>query len=168
MLVSLIAAVASNRVIGRGGEMPWKLPADMAYFKRLTMGHPVIMGRKTFLTLKKALTGRLNIVLSRDPSFSAPGVLCARTADQALGLAAATLSPPPEEVFVIGGAQVYSLFLPHADRLYITHVDADVEGTELFPEIDPFVWTVVRSEPGVADEKNTLPHRFVVYERKKS
>ncbi len=168
MLVSLIAAVASNHVIGRGGEMPWRLPADMAYFKRLTMGHPVIMGRKTFLTLKKALTGRLNIVLSKDPSFSAAGVLCARTANEALRLAASTLSPAPQEVFVIGGAQIYSLFLPHADRLYITHVDADVEGTELFPEIDPSAWTMVSIKPGAVDEKNALPHRFVVYERKKA
>ena len=168
MRVSLVAAVASNRVIGRDGVMPWRLPADMAYFKRLTMGHPVIMGRKTFLTLKRALPGRLNIVLSRDVTFSAQGVLLARTADEALGLAASTLFPIPEEVFVIGGAQVYSLFLPRADRLYITHVDAEVEGTELFPEIDPLQWVSVQSEAGVVDSANALPHRFVVYERKKS
>jgi dihydrofolate reductase len=168
VLVSLIAAVAANRVIGRDGAMPWRLPADMAYFKRLTMGHPVIMGRKTFMTLKKALTGRLNIVLSRDPAFTAAGAIAARSVDEALDAAARALQPDNPEAFVIGGAQIYALFLPRADRLYITHVDQDMVGTELFPELDLSEWKIVHSEAGAADGANPLPHRFVVYERKKS
>jgi dihydrofolate reductase len=166
MLVSLIAAVASNRVIGRDGAMPWRLPSDMAYFKSLTMGHPVIMGRKTFLSLEKALSGRTNIVLSRDPAFKAPGARVVHSAEEALEAAAAEASAA--EIFVIGGAQIYRLFLPRADRLYITHVDAEIEGTELFPEIDPAQWRVMESTAGALDERNTLPHRFVVYRRERS
>jgi dihydrofolate reductase len=160
MLVSLIAAVATNRVIGREGKIPWRVPADIAYFKRVTMGHSLIMGRKTFQAIGKPLPGRRNIVLTRDPSYQASGCMTARSLEEALGHATG------DEVFVIGGAEVYALFLPRADRLYITHVDRAVTGDELFPAFDEREWTVVESASGTVDRTNPLPHRFVIYQRR--
>jgi dihydrofolate reductase len=161
MPISIIAAVAAANVIGRGGKLPWRIPADLAYFKRLTMGHGIIMGRKTFQAIGKPLPGRRNIVMTRDPEFHAPGCITARTVPEAMAAAG------PGEVFVIGGAEIYSLFMPSTERLYITHIDVDVTGDEFFPDIDERVWRAVGSEQGIVDEKNTLPHRFVVYERRR-
>jgi dihydrofolate reductase len=159
MPVSIIAAVARNNVIGRGGKLPWRLPEDLAFFKRVTMGHPVIMGRRTMESIGNPLQGRKNIVLSRDPGFNPEGWIVARTAGQALEISGGG------EVFVIGGASVYALFFPMAARLYITHVDDDFQGDAFFPPLDGREWRVVRSEPGIVDAKNPVPHRFVVYER---
>jgi dihydrofolate reductase len=177
MTVSLIAAVAKNRVIGRAGKIPWRIPSDMALFKRLTMGHAVIMGRKTLESIGKPLAGRTNIVLTRDPGFSRPGVIPAHSPQEALerareAAAAEAAHGPgrepstaePAEVFVAGGAEIYALFLPRADRLFITEINADIEGDELFPIIDPGDWTVIRSEPG---GPGAPPHRFVLFERKR-
>ncbi len=161
MPVSLIAAVAANRVIGRGGMLPWRLAADMAYFKGITMGHTLVMGRKTFQTIGKPIPGRRIVVLTRDPAFSAPGCLIARSPDEAMARSAS------DELFVAGGAEIFALFLPLAERLYITHVDSAVSGDTLFPEIDYRQWRVVSEKPGVVDEKNPLPHRFVVYEKRR-
>ncbi len=162
MTLSLIAAVAKNGVIGRGGRLPWRLPADLVYFKRVTMGHPLIMGRKTFEAIGKPLEGRRNIVLSRDASFQAKGCASVHSIPEALEAAGSET----EEIFVIGGAHIYDLFFPLARRLYITHVDADVKGDAAFPRIEEREWRAVRSEPGFVNEANPLPHRFVVYERK--
>jgi dihydrofolate reductase len=160
MPVSIIAAVARNGVIGKGGRLPWRLPEDLAFFKRVTMGHPVIMGRRTMESIGKPLSGRKNIVLSRDPGFNPEGWIAARTAEEALEISGGG------EVFVVGGASVYGLFFPMAARLYITHIDADFQGDAVFPAFDEREWRVVRSEPGIVDAKNAVPHRFVVYERK--
>jgi dihydrofolate reductase len=146
MPVSIIAAVAKNRAIGRDGKLPWRLPEDLAFFKRVTMGHPVIMGRKTMQSIGKPLSGRKNIVT-------------ARTVEEALKAAG------DGEVFVIGGASVYELFFPLAARLYITRIEADFEGDVFFPDFDTAEWRIVRSEPGIVDVKNTISHRFVVFER---
>jgi dihydrofolate reductase len=159
MPVSLIAAMARNRVIGLEGRLPWRLPEDMAYFKRHTMGHAVVMGRKTLEGIGKPLAGRTNIVLSRDPSFQADGCLIAHSASEALGLSGGA------EVFIIGGESVYALFLPLASRLYITFIDSDYRGDAFFPAVNEAEWREVRSEPGIVDGKNTVPHRFIVYER---
>jgi len=159
MTVSLIAAVASNGIIGRGGILPWKLPGDLARFKSLTMGHPVIMGRSTFQSLGKALEGRTNIVLSRDPRLNLDGCTVVHTAEEALEAAVGTGT---DEVFVIGGAEIYARFLPHAQRMYLTHVDAEVEGDAVFPEVDWSHWRTTKEVPGRA---GSLPHRFVDYER---
>jgi dihydrofolate reductase len=159
MPVSIIAAVAKNRAIGRDGKLPWRLPEDLAFFKRVTMGHPVIMGRKTMQSIGKPLSGRKNIVLSRDPGFNPDGWVAARTVEEALKAAG------DGEVFVIGGASVYGLFFPLAARLYITRIEADFEGDVFFPDFDTAEWRIVRSEPGIVDVKNTISHRFVVYER---
>ena len=164
MTISLIAAVAANGVIGRGGKLPWKLPDDMARFRALTMGHPVIMGRPTFESLGRPLAGRRNIVLTRAPGLAVEGCVVVHSLDAARQAAAGETSRlPAEEAFVIGGAAVYALFLPEARRLYLTWIDAEVDGDATFPAVDWSQWRVTserRGDPGAAP-----PHRFVDYER---
>jgi len=160
MPVSLIAAVASNLVIGNAGKLPWRLPDDLARFKRLTMGHAVVMGRKTFQSMGRALPGRRNIVLSRRPGLAVPGCEVAHTRDEALTMAAGN------ELFVIGGAAVYELFLPIARRMYITHVDGAYDGDACFPEVQWEPWRIVAETPARAGAPGTPGHRFVDYERK--
>jgi dihydrofolate reductase len=159
MPISLIAAVARNGTIGREGGMPWRLPADLARFKQLTLGHTVLMGRRTWESLGKPLAGRRNVVLTRDASFSAAGCETVHSVEEGRALAA------DGELFLIGGAAVYAAFMPYAHRLFITHVDADVDGDTTFPSIDPGHWRLVEETPGAIDPRNTLPHRFAVYER---
>jgi dihydrofolate reductase len=160
--VSLIAAVAANGVIGRRGAMPWRIPDDMTRFRRLTMGHPVIMGRATFRSLARPLAGRTNIVLTRDPSLRLDGCTVAHSRGEALR-AAGTAG----EIFVIGGASVYALFLPIADRLYITWVDLDVPGDTLFPDVAWDQWQVLGEERAGA-AAGVPPHRFVDYSRRRT
>jgi dihydrofolate reductase len=163
MPITLIAAVARNGIIGRDGRMPWRLPTDLARFKRLTLGHTVLMGRKTWESVHRPLVGRRNVVLTRDRSFSAPGCEVVHSIDE--GRAMAGQQGPGGELFVIGGAAVYTAFMPFADRLLITHVDADVDGDTAFPRIDPARWRLVNETAGTVDAANALPHRFVEYER---
>jgi dihydrofolate reductase len=158
--ISLIAAVAANGVIGNRGALPWKLPDDMARFRRLTMGHAVIMGRSTFASLRKPLAGRRNIVLSRDTSLRIGGCLIVHSREEALEAAAGD-----EEAFVIGGASVYRLFLPEAHRMYVTWIDAEVTGDAVFPAVDWSAWRITRESAGPAEAGGGLPHRFVDYER---
>ncbi|MCX7031261.1 MAG: dihydrofolate reductase [Spirochaetes bacterium] len=159
MPISLIAAVARNGTIGREGRLPWRLPADLARFKQLTLGHVVLMGRRTWESLGRPLPGRANYVMSRDPSFAAPGCTVIRSFEEGRALAAGG------EIFVIGGAALYAAFMPLAARLFITHIDTDVAGDTVFPRIDPRQWRVVEETPGEVDRQNPLPHRFTVYER---
>jgi dihydrofolate reductase len=158
--------MTSNRVIGRGGQLPWRLSADLKRFKALTMGHHLIMGRRTFESIGRPLPGRTSIVLTRQPApqlaqnVRAPGVVTAASLDDALVLAIGD-----DEVFVIGGAEVYAPALPRADRLYITWVDVDVEGDTFFPELDLAQWRLISEEAHPADAKNEYPIRFAVYDR---
>lgn len=155
MIVSLIAAMAENRVIGRDGALPWHLPADLARFKALTLGHPVIMGRKTFAAIGRPLPGRLNIVLSRQPAFRPAGVLVARSLAEALQLAAGAV-----EVFICGGGQLYREALPLAERVYLTIVHRAYPGDTVFPELPAdFVATDRREEPG------DPPLSWITYQR---
>jgi dihydrofolate reductase len=166
MLVSLIAAVAENGVIGREGALPWRLSADLQRFKRLTMGHPIIMGRRTWESIGKPLPGRTSIVVTRQLEFlpASPEVLVAHTLDDAI--AAAALSPGGDtEAFVIGGGELYAAALPRADRLYLTRVLATVEGDARFPAYDASPWRLLSSEYFSADAKNEFPHNYEVYER---
>ncbi len=164
VIVSFIAAVAANRVIGRAGVMPWRLPDDLARFRKLTMGHAVIAGRATFLSMGRPLAGRQNIVLTRDSALRIPGCDVVHSRDEALRAAHRPATQGLVEVFVIGGAAVYELFLPIAGRMYITWVDAEVPGDTLFPEVAWDEWRVVRETP--ADSvAGSLPHRFTDYER---
>ena len=160
-ILSMIVAHAHNRVIGKDNDMPWHLPADLAYFKKTTLGKPVIMGRKTYESIGRPLPGRLNIVISRDPSYVAEGTTSVTSVDEALKAAGEV-----EEIMVIGGGAIYAHCLPKADRLYITHIDADIDGDTQFPEYDLSEWDKTASNIFVADEKNQYDLDFCVYQRK--
>lgn len=166
VLVALVAAVARNGVIGNGGRLPWRLSTDMQRFKRLTMGKPVVMGRKTFETIGKPLAGRVNIVVTRDPARLPPGVMTAPDLDAALALAEREArAAGATELMVIGGGEIYAAAIGRADRLYITHVEASPAGDVVFPPIDPTVWKGVKSERIAAGEKNSEATTFAVYEQ---
>jgi len=164
--IALIWAMARNRVIGRENTLPWRLPADMQHFRRLTLQHPVIMGRKTFESLGRPLPERVNIVISREPGYSASGCRVAGTLDEAIQIARSQLPPHDPQLFVIGGENLYAQMLPRADRLYVTLVDADVEGDARFPEFDWSEWREIDRQDHPADEKNVYACTFVTLERK--
>jgi dihydrofolate reductase len=152
-----------NRLIGNRNQLPWHLPADLAHFKQVTLGKPIIMGRKTYESIGRPLPGRENIVLTRSAQFQAEGVFIAKSLQQALQYAAGA-----DEAMVIGGSAIYELVLPTADRLYITYVENSYQGDAWFPEIDPEQWDIIASERHVADQKNPSTLRFVTYQRKKN
>lgn len=160
MRVSLIVAISENNVIGRDGDLPWHLSDDLRRFKRLTMGHHIVMGRKTFDSIGRLLPGRTTVIVTRNPSFQVEGAKIAESVEDAI-----RLSQPDDEVFIIGGAEVYRHALQFAERLYITRVEATVEGDVCFPEHDPSQWRLVQHESFAADEKNDYPHSFEIHER---
>ncbi len=161
MRISLIAALSENRVIGVGNRLPWRLPDDLKRFKKLTWGHPLIVGRKTYESIGKPLPGRKMIVLTAQPDFRLPpGVLLADSLDKAFRLAA-----PAPEVFVGGGAKVYRQALPLAERLYLTLVRALLEGDHFFPIVDWSEWQLIQQEEHAADARHAFPFSFVVYQR---
>ena len=164
--IALIWAMARNRVIGRGNALPWRLPADLAHFKALTLGHPVIMGRKTFESLGRPLPNRTNIVVTRDRNYAPPDCLVAHSLDEALDMANPRVAAPDGLVFVIGGEDLYRQTLPLAQRLYVTEVDADIQGDAYFPEIDRHEWTERERRVHPADDKNTFACTFLTLERK--
>lgn len=158
MNISLIAAMASNRVIGIDGQLPWRLPAELAHFKRVTLGKPVLMGRKTFESLGKPLPQRLNIVLSRQRDFAAEGVIVVHTIEEAI--AAAVRSEAGQELMVIGGANIYEQFLPLATTMYLTKVEASVEGDAFFPTFSDHEWQLTEQCLVEKDERNAF--NFVI------
>ena len=162
MLISLIAAMDRNRLIGAENRLPWHLPADLQHFKALTMGKPIIMGRRTFESLGRPLPGRHNIVVTRDATYSAEGCTVVYSVDQAL--AAASRHP---EAMVIGGAALYGQLMAHAQRIYLTLVDGEFEGDVFFPAVAQDEWREVEREDRKADERNPHPYSFVVLERTK-
>lgn len=141
MRLSLVAAMARNRVIGREGQLPWHLPADLKNFRRLTLGRPVLMGRRTFESLGRPLPQRLNLVLSRDPLYRPPGCRVAASLDEAMALAG-----DAEELMVIGGGLLYAEALPRAGRQYLTLLQEDFPGDTFYPALDPAAWRPVRHE----------------------
>jgi dihydrofolate reductase len=160
-ILSLIAAHAKNRVIGKDNAMPWHLPADLAYFKKVTLGKPIIMGRKTYESIGRPLPGRMNIIISRDPSYQVQGCETVTSVEQALLLIQAV-----DEVMVIGGGSIYEHCLPFADKLYITHIDAEIEGDTYFPFYDTdHDWQKIASELYPADDKNKFSLEFSVYQK---
>lgn len=161
MRIAFVVAYARGRVIGRDNALPWgRMPADTRRMRQLTMGKPLIMGRRTYESIGRPLEGRTSIVLTRDPSFRAEGVLVARTPEEALSLAGSV-----EEVIVFGGTDVFQQFLPRADRLYLTEIDADIEGDRTFPEIDDREWRVIERVEFGADERHAHPYRFLTLDR---
>ncbi|HEV7248539.1 MAG TPA: dihydrofolate reductase [Shinella sp.] len=165
--IVLVVAVAKNGVIGRDGDLPWRLPSDLKRFKQLTLGKPVLMGRKTWDSIGRPLPGRPNIVVTRDATFSAPGAQVVASLDE--GLAAARRAAKDlgvDEICVIGGGQIYAQVFDRADVLHVTHVEADVEGDTRFPEIDPAAFEKVVEEPIPQGEKDSHAMRFVTWRRK--
>jgi dihydrofolate reductase len=160
VIVSLVAAVAENQVIGRGGGLPWQLPDDLKRFKQITLDHTVIMGRKTFEEIRQPLANRRNVVISRDPGFQPRGVTVVPSLEEALALGATE-----DEVFVIGGGEIFRLALPRADRLYLTIVHGDVDGDTHFPAFDEAVWVLEEEERHEADERHPYAFTFRNYRR---
>jgi dihydrofolate reductase len=163
----LVAAVAENGVIGRGGALPWRLKSDMKHFRAATMVKPVVMGRKTYLSLRKPLVGRTNIVVSRDRSFAAPGVLVASSLDRALEAARGdALRRGAAEIAVIGGADIYAQLMPVADRLVITRVHLQPDGDTKFPAIDPGIWQEEERTERAAGPDDEASFTLLVYQRR--
>jgi len=156
----IVVAVAANGVIGRNGSLPWHLPADLRHFKALTIGKPVLMGRRTYESIGKPLVDRPNIVLTRNPCWEAPRVIVVHTLDDAI-----KLSRPAPELMVIGGADIFSMCLPRSSRIHLTRVHAVVEGDTYFPELPPSEWHEVAREEHAADEKHAYGYSFITLER---
>ena len=161
MIISLIAAMGKDRVIGIDNRLPWRLPADMKHFRALTMGKPVLMGRKTFDSIGKPLPGRTNIVVSQDPDFHPEGVTVARSIAEAL-----TAGRDAEEIMVIGGASFYAQLLPRAQRLYLTEIHQEFHGDAFFPAWDPREWREIERDDHVADGDDTFPYSFITLARR--
>lgn len=163
MTISAIVATDENGTIGKAGEIPWYLPADLKFFKRTTLGHPVVMGRKTFESIGRPLPKRTNIVLSRDPFFMATGVVVVHSLEEALSHEACQAS---EKVFIIGGGEIYRQAMPLVSEVYLTTVDTLIEdGDAFFPSLSPEDWQETWREEHEADEKNTFSYRYAKWER---
>ncbi|HET7766789.1 MAG TPA: dihydrofolate reductase [Burkholderiales bacterium] len=158
--ISIIAALARNRAIGRGNAMPWRLPEDLKRFRRLTMGHAVIMGRKTFESIGVPLAGRNNIVITRSRDWSPPGCAAVHSFEGALAMVRGV-----EEAFVIGGAQIYALAMPLVQRLYLTEIARDFEADAFFPEFERSRWREVSRERRSSGGAESFDYAFVEYER---
>lgn len=168
LTVSLIVAVSENGVIGRDGGLPWRLSSDLKTFRRLTMDKPIIMGRKTFQSIGKALDGRDNIVVTRDPSFEAAGISTCETVSDALILARILAKTRgAEEIMVIGGAAVYDAAFPVADRIYLTRVHADVDGDRHFSALDPVEWQETSQESLPKGPRDDHSSTLFIYDRRK-
>lgn len=162
MTLSIIAAIADDGVIGRGNQLPWRLSGDLKRLKALTMGHHLIMGRKTYESIGRPLPGRTTIVITRGAVSYPDGVLRAGSLEEAV-----VLAQDDPEAFILGGGMIFRLALSQADRLYITHVHSKIEdGDVRFPPIDESLWKPVKREEIPADEKNEFPSTFVIYERR--
>jgi len=167
MKIVLIAAFAQNSVVGINNTLPWHLPEDLKYFKRTTSGKAIIMGRKTYDSIGRPLPNRTNIVITRNSEFKAEGVQVVSNLQAAIDLAKeVNFINGVEEVMIIGGASIYKEALPQAERLYITHVHADVEGDAYFPEVDFSQWKESSRDDYTASEKNPYDYSFVVYDKK--
>jgi dihydrofolate reductase len=166
--LAVIVAAAENAVIGRNNALPWHLPEDLRYFKKVTMGKPIVMGRKTFESIGRPLPGRANIVITRNPGFQAEGVRVVASLEEALQLAEnIAVIDGAQELVVIGGAEIYKAAIPRADRLYITEVHASVEGDACLPPIEWSDWQEVGRERYPAQHPNPYDYSFVVYEHLK-
>ena len=161
-MISFLWAEDQNGLIGKENDLPWRLPADLKYFKDTTMGHPIVMGRKTYESIGRPLPGRTNIILTRDPEYQAEGCLVFHSKDSLLQWIEAYGS----EVFITGGSDIFRLFLGEVDRLYVTKICASFEGDTYFPKIDWESWELISSEKGPRNEKNPYDYEFELYERK--
>lgn len=159
-MISIIVAYANGQVIGKNGAIPWRLPDDSRRFKRITSGHTVVMGRKTFESIGHPLSQRRNVVLTSNTTFASPGVEVVHNIEEVLAL------DNPGDIFILGGEHVYQQFLGIVERLYITEIALEVDGDTFFPEWDRESFVLESAQPGILNEQNTLQHTFYVYERK--
>jgi dihydrofolate reductase len=162
MLISFVVAAANNNAIGKDGKIPWHLPNDLKFFKNVTWGMPILMGRKTFEAMGKVLPGRKNIVLTRQSGWEAEGVIKVKSIDDALFIAKQT---DALELMVIGGGEIYKSLMDKARRIYLTRVDAEPEADTFFPPLDPKEWYLMSQKNNEADEKNPYNYSFQVWER---
>ncbi len=163
-MISLIAAIGKNNELGKGNDLLWKLPADMKHFIKHTSGHPIIMGRKTFESLPGVLPKRMNIVITRDKSYTAPGIEVVNSLEEAINLAKGAAGS--DEIFIIGGAEIFKQSMNVADRLYITHIDAEDSGADtFFPEIIPIAWNEVSHQENKKDSANPFNYTFSTYDK---
>lgn len=162
MIISIITAMDENRLIGKENGLPWHLPADLQFFKKMTLGKPIVMGRKTFESIGRPLPGRKNIVLTRNPDYIENGCEVVTSLDEAVSVAGDV-----EELVIIGGANLYQQTLPVADRLYVTQIHGKFEGDAWFPEVDNSQWTEVWREDHQADEKNSVDYSFTQLNKNK-
>jgi dihydrofolate reductase len=161
-MISLIAAIGKNNELGKNNTLVWSMPTDLKYFRQTTSGHPVIMGRKTFESIGRPMPNRRNIIITRDSNYKKDGIEVVNSLEEALNIA----PHKNEEVFVIGGEEIFKKAMPLADRLYITHIDAtDKDATVFFPEIIPIVWNEISHEEHKADKENPFDYTFSIYEK---
>lgn len=161
-MISLIAAIGKNNELGKGNTLVWDMPADMQYFRETTKGHTVIMGRKTFESIGRPMPNRQNIIITRDKSYLRPGIDVVHSLAEALKL----VPEKEKEVFIIGGAEIYRQVMSVADRLYVTHIEAEDKNADtFFPEIIPIVWNEISHEEHQSDEKNPFNYTFSIYEK---
>ena len=163
-IISAIAAMDENYVIGYKNQLPWYLPADLQHFKNITSGHPVLMGRKTFESIGKPLPNRTNIIMTRDASFRAEGCITVTSIQQALAVAS---KENKKEIFVIGGAQIYAQLLPYIQRIYLTVIHDQFEGDTFFPELVDGEWEEIENTPHMPDGDNAFAYSFITLERRK-
>ena len=165
MRLSILAAMAKNRVIGRNNTLPWHLPADLKHFKSLTMGHPIIMGRKTYESIGKPLPDRTNIIVTNQTNFHAPGTMLVNSVEEALRISK-DASPANDESFIIGGAELYRQTLRFCHRMYITEIQSDFEGDTFFPAFNHEEWRETAREKHQGNGKTDLAYHFVIFDRK--
>ncbi|MED3572073.1 dihydrofolate reductase [Cytobacillus praedii] len=161
-MISLMWAMDNNHVIGYNNQLPWHLPEDLKFFKRTTMGHPIAMGRKTWDSIGRPLPGRDNIVITRNPEFLCEGCTVLNSVEALLEFS----QQNADEIFVIGGAEIFKLILPYADKLYLTRIYDEFKGDTFFPELNMEEWSLLSREQGIKDEKNPYDYEFMIYERK--
>ncbi len=165
--ITIVVAVSENGVIGNDGEMPWKLSTDLKRFKALTLGKPLIMGRKTFESIGRPLPGRPHVIVSRNPDFHPDGVHVAKSFESAVDRAAAIAAETgADEICVVGGGEIYHQALPLADTLHVTHVEAELAGDTRFPSVDPRVFEKIEESQVPAGEKDTYATRYAIYRRR--
>ncbi|WP_102274863.1 dihydrofolate reductase [Cytobacillus massiliigabonensis] len=161
-MISLMWAMDNNRVIGFNNQLPWHLPEDLKFFKRTTMGHSIAMGRKTWDSIGRPLPGRENIVITRNPEFTCEGCTALNSVEALLEYS----QQKDEEIFVIGGAEIFKLILPDADKLYLTRIYDEFEGDTFFPALNLEEWSLLSREKGIKDENNPYDYEFMIYRRK--
>ncbi|HDR8179172.1 dihydrofolate reductase [Bacillus cereus] len=159
MIISAMVAVGENNIIGKNNDIPWRLPNDWAYLRRITMGHSIILGRKNYESIGKPLDGRKNIILTKNKNYKAEGCHIAYSIEDALSKCEG------EEIFILGGEEIYQQFLPYTQKLYITKIHARFEGDRYFPEIDFSLWKEIYTEKGIQNDKNPYEYYFHVFEK---